>query len=333
MNELITSDNQQYNGQNRVANYQTVSQAVSLAAAVLDKRIATAKQWPRSVSRFKQEAIELLQSDVETALSAEYSKPVGGGSVRGPSVRLTEIASLCWGNIEIEISDPIISETSVTVQAMAWDLERNIRMPGIATTSIINKQGVRYPQHLIETTISAAASKARRNATLAVIPRAYINDLLAAAKLVANKNQKPLEQVRSEMLEYFARSFKVESAQVFGYLSVNGVDDIKLEHIDELRAVATAIKEGEPAETYFGKPKSKTELVKEKIESRKKKNETSLIETLIAEIESAKTESDYDQASNTAESHWDQLTEADKKRIDAAKRSTAKRIEEGGRSG
>jgi recombination protein RecT len=65
------------------------------------------------------------------------------------------------------------------------------------------------------------------------------------------------------------------------------------------------------------------------IEGQTDQSETSLIETLITEIEAAKTEADYDQASNTAESHWDQLTDAEKKRIDSAKRVSAKMIEEG----
>jgi hypothetical protein len=299
MNELTTN-------QQRGMAQQTQNHAVALAAAVLDKRIATAKNWPRSVSVFKEQATELLQSDVETAMSAEYSKPVGGGSVRGPSVRLAELSALCWGNLEVEFADPVINETSVTVQAMAWDLERNIRMPGIATTSILNKQGVRYPQHLIETTISATASKARRNAILAVIPRAYINDLLDAAKLVASKNQKPLEQVRADMVEFFARSYKVEKNALLDYLGVKGVDDISKDNIDELRAVVTAIKEGEPVETYFGKQRSKAEIVKEKIDARKSKPEPApetapepqgmtAMEQFEAEMSAAKTQEDVEE--------------------------------------
>lgn len=266
--ELIIPERQQ-----QLTAHSTPNQAIQLAAAVLDKRIATARNFPRSIARFKSEATALLQSDLETARSAEYSKPVGGGSVRGPSVRLSELAAMCWTNIEVAIDEPIVGEKSVTVQAFAWDLERNIRMPGIASTSILNKEGGRYPQHLIETTIAATAAKARRNAVLAVIPKAYITDLLEAAKAVAKANQKPLEEQRKDMLDYFARSHKVDSAQVFAYLSVAGADDITPDHIDELRAVATAIQEGESAEGYFGKAKSKAEQAKEKLAARKAKEQ------------------------------------------------------------
>jgi hypothetical protein len=247
------------------------NQAIALAGAVLDKRIATARQWPRSISRFKQEAIGLLQNDIDTAMSAEYSKPVGGGSVRGPSVRLAELACLCWGNIEVEIAEPIVSEVSVTVTAYAWDLEKNIRVPGIATASILTKAGARYPQHMVETTVIAVASKARRNAILAAIPRTYINDLLEAAKEVASKHSKPLEQVRSEMAAFFARSYNVQLEQLLEYLQVKGLEDITTENVEELRAVVAALKEGESPEAYFGQAKSKSELAKEKVAARRDK--------------------------------------------------------------
>jgi hypothetical protein len=56
---------------------------------------------------------------------------------------------------------------------------------------------------------------------------------------------------------------------VFAYLDVEGVDDIGLAHIDELRLVSTALKEGEPIEEYFGPIKTKAEMVKEKIAERR----------------------------------------------------------------
>jgi len=245
------------------------SHAIKLAAAVLDKRIMTARQFPRSIARFKAEAIALLQQDIETARAAEYSKPVGDGHVRGPSIRLAEVAVMCWTNIEVEIAEPIVSDRSVTVQAFAWDLERNIRVPGISTTTILRKDGrTRFPQHMIETTILATASKARRNAICAVIPRAYINDLMEAARIVADKHQKPLEQVRVDMIETFAKVYKVSAAQVFKHLGVEGVDDIKAEHIHELRGVFNALKEGEPIDTFFEAEKTAIELAKEKVAAR-----------------------------------------------------------------
>lgn len=247
-----------------------VSTAIQLAAALIDKRIATARQWPRSVARFKEEASDLLRNDVETARSAEYAKPVGGGTVRGPSIRLAEIAAMCWGNLEITIAEPVVGDKSVTVTATAYDMERNYTAPGMSTATIIDKYGNRYKQHMIETTILACASKARRNAIQAVIPRAYINDLLETAKKVAAGNEKPLEQRRIDALDYLARTHKVQPERVFAMLSVGGIDDITSEHLDELRAVITAIKEGTaaPEEFFPAAETSKADELKKKLADR-----------------------------------------------------------------
>lgn len=267
MNELIEQT------QHAIVTREAPTQAVALAAAVLDKRIMTARQFPRSIARFKNEAIQLLQNDIETARNAEYSKRIGDGTVRGPSIRLAEIVTLCWTNLEVDICEPVVSDKSVTVQAFAWDLERNIRVAGIATMAILTKEGIRYPQHLIETTVLACASKARRNAIISVVPRAYINDLVAAAREVANKNAKPLEQARVDMLEYFARNFRVDGQQLYDYLQVSGIDDIGAEQMEELRGVVAALKEGESVEAYFGKAKSKADLAREKVAARRAKTE------------------------------------------------------------
>jgi len=45
----------------------SVGTAIQMAAAMLDKRISTARAYPRSITKFKREAAQLLSEDVETA--------------------------------------------------------------------------------------------------------------------------------------------------------------------------------------------------------------------------------------------------------------------------
>ncbi len=250
----------------------TASTAIQLMSAMIDKRIATARQYPRRISKFKSEAAGLLKEDVETARSAEYAKPVGSGKVRGASIRLAELAAMCWGNLDIEFGEPIVNDKSVTMTATAYDLERNYRVQGIATASIINAKGQRFPQHMIETTILACSSKARRNAILNIIPKAYITDLLQIAKEVAEGNKEPLEVVRVKMLDFFARTYKVTDQQVFEMLGVGGVDDIGEPQIDELRMAANALKDGEakPEDFFPALTTNKADAVKAKIADRQK---------------------------------------------------------------
>lgn len=227
-----------------------MSTQIQMMTAMVDKKIATARAFPRSIARFKEEASALLREDVETARSAEYAKPVGGGVVRGPSVRLCEIAVLCWGNIEIRLNDPVVGDKSVTVTATGWDLQKNTTQDGIATTSIVGKNG-RYPQHMIDTTTMATAAKARRNAIMNLIPRTYISDLLAIAKEVANGNLEPLDVRRQKTLDYFARTHKVTPEQICDTLGIGGIDDIGDEELDTLTGIRTAIKEGDPVDSIF----------------------------------------------------------------------------------
>lgn len=266
----ISDDEESTLGRMTRQNDAAVGTAIQLMAVMIDKRISTARQFPRSVARFKDEAADLLKNDVETARSAEYAKPVGGGTVKGPSVRLAEIALLCWGNAEIEMHEPIVTDKSVSVKASAYDLEKNIRQESVVTTSILKKDGSRFPQHMIETASMATASKARRNAIQAIIPRAYINDLLEVAKKVAAGSEKPLEQRRIDALDYFARTHKVQPERVFAMLAVNGIDDITSEHLDDLRAVMTSIKEGTATvdEFFAAADSSKTDELKKKLAER-----------------------------------------------------------------
>lgn len=270
-NKLTVIDDEESSLGRMIRPEASVSTAIALASAMIDKRIATARQWPRSVARFKQEAGDLLREDVETARSAEYAKPVGGSVVKGPSIRLVEIAAMCWGNLEVEVGDPVITDKSVVVKAVAYDLERNYRAEGMSTTSILKRDGTRYPQHMIETATLATAAKARRGAIENVIPKAYIKDLLEVAKKVAAGSEKPLEQRRQDMLDYFARTYKVQPDQIFGVLAVGGIDDMTGEHLDDLRTIATSIKDKEATvEEFFPvKAESKTAAVMEKLNARK----------------------------------------------------------------
>lgn len=222
-----------------------IPMAIQAMSVMCDRRISTARAYPRSITRFKKEAADLLREDVATARSAEYAKPVGGDTVKGPSVRLAELAVMCWTNIEVRVEEPIVTEKSVSVKASAWDLERNILQESVITSSIIGKTGRRYPQHLIETICSATAAKANRNAVFKVIPKSYINFLLGIAKEVAAKNEKPLNERRSDMLSFMARSHKVQPEQVFAFLGVAGESDITTDNLDDIRAILNGIKDGE----------------------------------------------------------------------------------------
>src|SRR6185369_14649302 len=65
----------------------------------IDIQIATAKRYPRSITAFKRQCLEMATLDEETAGSMYYVLPRAGKKIEGPSVRLAEIAGSAWGNL------------------------------------------------------------------------------------------------------------------------------------------------------------------------------------------------------------------------------------------
>jgi hypothetical protein len=235
------------------------STQIKMMGMMLDRKISTAKMFPRSIARFKKECGDLLRVDKETAATAEYAKPVGGGKVKGASVRLAELAASCWGNLEQRISEPVITDKSVIVTASVWDLERNVTREAMVSTSIVGKNGQKYPNHMIETAALATAAKAVRNAILGIIPRAFINDLLAIAREVVAGTEQSLAEKRAKTLNFFATSYKVTEQQIYAYLEIIGEDDMTEAHIDDLRLIANAIKTGEATVAEFFPTEEKNE--------------------------------------------------------------------------
>jgi len=54
----------------------------AMAKAEIDQQIATAKQYPRSMTQFHNDAITLATLDQETAAAMMYALPRGGKKIR-----------------------------------------------------------------------------------------------------------------------------------------------------------------------------------------------------------------------------------------------------------
>ncbi len=233
----------------------TAGLAIQMAGAVLEKQVATAKAWPRSVALFKKKTAALLSEDIETAKSAEYAKPQFGapdGKVRGASIRLAELAALCWTNIKLELGAIEVGDKSVNVTVTAWDMEANYVAFGLSSTSILKKDGTRMSPSVVENLTMATASKARRNAILSIIPKSYMTDLLKTAKMVVDKQKPPLNESRKKALDYFETKFGVKVDAICNHLQVAGIADITEDHLDVLRAMGNAINDGEAkVEEFF----------------------------------------------------------------------------------
>lgn len=216
----------------------------AIIRAELDQQVSTAKAYPRSIAKFKAEALAMATLDQDTAASCFYALPRGGKTIEGPSVRLAEIIGSAWGNLTYGSRVVEIGERLLTAQGVCRDLERNVSASVNVERRITDKNGKRYSDDMIVVTGNAACSIALRNAIFRVVPMAYGKDILAQARRVAIGDARTLAARRAGMIEYFSK-MGVEAKRILWLLDKPSVDDIGLDDMQVLVGLATAIKDGD----------------------------------------------------------------------------------------
>lgn len=207
-------------------------------------QLDSAHRWPRSISRFLQEARSLATISVEVAESCMYSVPRSGKMITGPSVRLAEMVASSWGNLHVGARVIDEGDREVTAQAVAWDLQKNVRVTIEAQRSILDRNGRRFNDDMIRVTGMAAISIALRNAVFRIVPRAYVDTVYSYARAVAVGDVKTLVTRRDDILGRLGK-LGATPDRVLARLGVAGVNDITLEHLEVLIGLGTAIKGGE----------------------------------------------------------------------------------------
>lgn len=229
----------------------TVNTALSqITKAEIDQQIATAHAWPRSIARFKQRALDMVSLDEETAESCIYSRPVGKDRdgnqkfAEGMSIRMAEIVGACYGNLRVGAMLVEITPRTVRARGFAHDLETNFASTSEVVESTVDRYGKPYSERQAVVVAKAALSKARRDATFSVVPRALCRAIELEARRVAIGDATTLEKRRGVVMQWIGK-LGIDPARVFAALSVNGEADLGLEHLTTLTGLKTAIKDGE----------------------------------------------------------------------------------------
>jgi hypothetical protein len=219
----------------------------------IDQQIATAHAYPRSIKRFRDEALAMVTLNEAIAQECIYSLPRDGKVIEGPSARFAEIIQSAWGNCRAGAR--IVSEGAdfITAQGVFHDLEKNSAITYEVQRRITNKHGQRFKPDMIGVTGNAACSIALRNAILKGIPKAFWADLYEAARRTIMGDFKTLANRRALAITAFI-AYGVKEEEIFALLGVSGIEDITPPHLVTLRGVLTAIKEGETTvEEAFGR--------------------------------------------------------------------------------
>lgn len=218
--------------------------------ASIDTQVATAHQYPRSMTRFRENALALVTVDEETAESCFYRRPVGkdrdGKEIyaEGMSVRMAEIVAGCYGNLRVGTRTLESTPRYVVVQGVAHDLESNYLATAECKEATVKRDGRPYDERMRVVIEKAAAAKARRDAIFAVVPRAAVKFLEVEAKKMLFGNTASITKWRDRITGW-VKTLGIDPARVWAALGVAGAADLKQSEIETLVGIQSALKSGD----------------------------------------------------------------------------------------
>ena len=223
---------------------------LDLERASIDMQVATAHQYPRSLAKFKENALALVTLDEETAASCLYRRPVGRDRdgnetyAEGMSIRMAEIVAGCYGNLRVGTRTIESTPRYVVVQGVAHDLESNFLSTAECKEATVKRNGQPYDERMRVVIEKAAAAKARRDAIFQVVPRASAKFLETAAKNLLFGNASSITKWRTRIAAW-VKTLGIEEARVWKSLGVEGADDLKQSEIETLIGIQNALKSGD----------------------------------------------------------------------------------------
>lgn len=216
--------------------------------ALIDTQIATAKTYPRNLTRCINNVIALVTMDKETAGTCNYSLPRAGKAVSGPSVHLAKILAQNWGNMRVDAKVVSIDAKQITSQAVAFDLENNLAIRVEVKRSIVNRDGKKFNDDMVTMTGNAANAIALRNAILAVIPRAVVDKAYNAAKQTITgdvSDKTKLIARRKQVFDGLKDTYNVTEKEALSAIGKAALDHVTADDLMVLIGIGQAIKDGD----------------------------------------------------------------------------------------
>lgn len=216
--------------------------------AQCDVQVATAKQYPRDMTRCINNALTLACIDADTAQTMGYALPRGGKPLMGPSVHLAKLLAQQWGNLRVEARVTDIGARQITARGTAWDLESNSAISVEVKRSIVNKYGKRLSDDMITVVGNAAASIALRNAILAIIPKQVTDRIYNESRRAITgdlSDEAVLIKRRQGALQRFKDDYNITEDEVVRLCGRYTVNQIGPEEIAYLLGIYQSLKDGD----------------------------------------------------------------------------------------
>lgn len=237
--------------------------AAEEAKALVQAAYTMALHRPRNYMQARQRILDACKRP-SFAATVEYSKPVGKGTVKGPSIRFAELAVQQWGNIRVDTTTTFENDEMRKIRIQVLDLETNACFGRVITINktiersdskgreVLRERTNSYgkPVYILRATEdelaikeAAAISRVVRNEGLRLIPQDIIDEALETAREARQGVvSDPQERIR-KVCDAFAQ-VRVTPDDLSHYLGCP-IDKASPAQIDDLQTVYTAIRSGE----------------------------------------------------------------------------------------
>lgn len=243
--------------------------------AEIDAQITTAKAYPRNPKKSVEYAEMLATLDEETAQSCIYALPrkdKNGNKIeiKGASIRLAEIMMNAWEHIHCATRIVENDGKHITAEAVAWDLQQNVKVVMQNKVSIIfgqkdGKGGYQANADMQTMLSNAAAAKALRNAIFKVIPKAFVDSVYKKAVEFSLGDSKALSTKVNTVVNKLVK-MGINKEEMLEYFGHSNLMDFTADDLTSLIGIGTALKEGMiKPEEVFSVEKQANESASDKI--------------------------------------------------------------------
>lgn len=219
----------------------------AISNAEVNQQIATAHKFPRlDIQKIQDNMKKMAAFSAESASDCFYTlerTDTRTGQkvfIYGPSVRLSEVAIICWRNMHTasRIIDVDRVNRQVTAQAVCWDLETNVRRATEFSLPIYTRG-----KDAVKLTSQAAIAFADRNAIFKVIPRNVWAPVFEHCMKVAGGGLEPLPLRIKRAIEFFETKHNVSVERLLAKFGYDKPEQITETDLQTLTGFKTAIKE------------------------------------------------------------------------------------------
>jgi len=237
--------------------------AASHSKALIEAKFTIAIHRPRNILAVRDKILDACARP-GFAASAWYSKPVGGGKVRGPSIRFAETAIQCMTNITVMPSIVFEDREKLVLDVQVLDLESNTSYGDQVTLSkTVERKDKRGREVVGERTntngetvyivlatedelankTNSAKSKIIRNSGLRLIPQDLIEEAEEAVRKTLESGGGDPAAAMKRMADAFA-GIGIKPAELAKYLG-HPLESVSPAELQDLREVFASLKDGE----------------------------------------------------------------------------------------